>query len=131
MVALPEDIYGNSFVPLEEGDRVGALECQHNFHVDCLKSWLSRRNACPLCAVPIAKRRQPIAAMTTQQQQETMDTDTGTDNAMAPTLTPPPVNPWQQHRHLQQQQQQQHHSGASNDENIRSSESSSERSSVM
>lgn len=36
--------------PIEEGDRVGALPtCDHIFHVDCLKSWLARRNVCPLC----------------------------------------------------------------------------------
>lgn len=45
------------FVPFEEGDRVGALECQHDFHSDCLKSWLSRKNACPLCSQPAARRR--------------------------------------------------------------------------
>ena len=54
------------FVPLEEGDRIGALECDHNFHVDCLKSWLIRRNACPLCQQAIAKRRQPEQETTTE-----------------------------------------------------------------
>jgi len=38
------------YVPIEDGDRVGALPCGHIFHVDpCLKHWLSRRNVCPLC----------------------------------------------------------------------------------
>ena len=38
------------YVPLEDGDRVGALPCGHVFHVDpCLKQWLTRRNVCPLC----------------------------------------------------------------------------------
>jgi len=37
------------FVPIENGDRVGALPCNHMFHVDCLKGWLKRRNVCPLC----------------------------------------------------------------------------------
>eukprot|EP00934_Nitzschia_sp_Nitz4_P006147 Nitzschia sp. Nitz4//scaffold28_size193895//23413//24537//NITZ4_001626-RA/size193895-processed-gene-0.6-mRNA-1//1//CDS//3329545865//6137//frame0 len=35
---------------LEDGDRVGSLEkCNHIFHAECLKHWLQRRNACPLC----------------------------------------------------------------------------------
>ena len=37
------------FVLLEDNDRVGALPCNHIFHVDCLKEWLRRRNICPLC----------------------------------------------------------------------------------
>jgi hypothetical protein len=37
------------FGPLEEGDRVGSLPCQHVFHADCLKVWLKSRNVCPLC----------------------------------------------------------------------------------
>jgi hypothetical protein len=42
------------FAPLEAGDRVGNLPCNHMFHVDCLKSWVQRKNACPLCACPLA-----------------------------------------------------------------------------
>ena len=37
------------FQPFESGDRVGDLPCNHIFHADCLKAWLKRRNACPLC----------------------------------------------------------------------------------
>lgn len=37
------------YLSIDDGDRVGALECDHVFHVDCLKAWLSRRNVCPLC----------------------------------------------------------------------------------
>ena len=37
------------FVSIEKGDRVGKLNCQHLFHVDCLKIWLRKRNVCPLC----------------------------------------------------------------------------------
>jgi hypothetical protein len=40
------------FAPLEEGERVGALTCSHQFHTDCLKEWLPRRNSCPLCQAP-------------------------------------------------------------------------------
>jgi hypothetical protein len=35
--------------PLQEGMRVGSLSCHHDFHVDCLKTWLKRKNHCPLC----------------------------------------------------------------------------------
>jgi len=48
------------FVPLENGDRVGDLQCQHVFHVECLKGWVQRKNTCPLCAIPLATpRKQP------------------------------------------------------------------------
>ena len=36
-------------VPLESGDRIGKLPCHHPMHVECLKPWLQRQNACPLC----------------------------------------------------------------------------------
>ena len=35
---------------IQEGDRIGDLKCNHIFHVECLKTWLARRNQCPLCA---------------------------------------------------------------------------------
>jgi hypothetical protein len=37
-----------------EGDKIGALPCNHRFHVTCLKEWLRRKNVCPLCQGPIA-----------------------------------------------------------------------------
>ena len=40
------------FGKIEYGERVGELSCNHVFHVDCLKGWLSRRNVCPLCLQP-------------------------------------------------------------------------------
>jgi len=36
-------------VRLEPGVIVGDLSCPHVFHKECLKDWLPRRNACPLC----------------------------------------------------------------------------------
>lgn len=42
------------FGPIEDGDRVGELACDHVFHVECLKQWLARRNICPLCQMPNA-----------------------------------------------------------------------------
>lgn len=42
------------FQTVQDGDRVGKLPCRHVFHSECLKTWLRRRNACPLCAGEIA-----------------------------------------------------------------------------
>ena len=43
------------FVPVEDGETIGRLDCQHVFHVSCLKTWLRRRNVCPLCNQPAAE----------------------------------------------------------------------------
>jgi len=48
--------------PVEEGARIGALPCNHIFHIDCLKSWIKRRNVCPLCQEP------NIAAIRTERR---------------------------------------------------------------
>ena len=37
---------------VEDGEKVGALSCHHIFHVQCLKEWIKRKNACPLCQEP-------------------------------------------------------------------------------
>lgn len=43
---------------VEDGERIGALSCNHIFHSDCLKGWLRCRNVCPLCLAPdIAESR--------------------------------------------------------------------------
>jgi hypothetical protein len=54
--SLEEPSCAICFAPLEVGDRIGDLRCKHEFHVDCLKTWMQRKNACPLCNVPIGKR---------------------------------------------------------------------------
>uniref|UniRef100_A0A7S2UIA0 RING-type domain-containing protein n=1 Tax=Attheya septentrionalis TaxID=420275 RepID=A0A7S2UIA0_9STRA len=52
------------FGEIKDGDRVGDLPtCSHSFHVECLKSWIRRRNVCPLCqsaqiASPMRRSRQ-------------------------------------------------------------------------
>ena len=43
--------------PLDKGETIGDLACGHSFHVDCLKEWLKRKNACPLCNGQVAHPR--------------------------------------------------------------------------
>lgn len=40
-----------------DGEDVGVLTCRHIFHVDCLREWMLRRNACPLCQTKICTPR--------------------------------------------------------------------------
>lgn len=40
-----------------DGEEVGVLSCSHLFHVDCLREWMLRRNACPLCQTEICTPR--------------------------------------------------------------------------
>ena len=61
------------FAPLEEGDRIGDLQCNHEFHVDCLKTWIQRKNACPLCNVPIGNRRSRRRHTNSHNEQEDGD----------------------------------------------------------
>lgn len=39
----------------EEGDKIADMSCRHNFHVDCMKEWLKRKNVCPLCNAQVAE----------------------------------------------------------------------------
>ncbi|RID45007.1 hypothetical protein BRARA_I01765 [Brassica rapa] len=32
-----------------EGEDMGALECGHDFHSQCIKEWLKQKNICPIC----------------------------------------------------------------------------------
>lgn len=32
-----------------DGEDLGTLECGHDFHSDCIKQWLMRKNSCPIC----------------------------------------------------------------------------------
>ncbi|KAH0909979.1 hypothetical protein HID58_033300 [Brassica napus] len=32
-----------------EGEDMGALECGHDFHSQCIKEWLKQKNLCPIC----------------------------------------------------------------------------------
>ncbi|KAL7484922.1 hypothetical protein ACHAW6_015123 [Cyclotella cf. meneghiniana] len=52
-----------------DGEQVGVLPCSHIFHVDCLREWIIRRNACPLCQTEIATPR-PVQIDTASNHQE-------------------------------------------------------------
>ncbi|KAJ4969721.1 hypothetical protein NE237_002820 [Protea cynaroides] len=47
---------GNCVICLEEykdRDEVGTLNnCSHDYHVNCIKKWLSVKNVCPICKAP-------------------------------------------------------------------------------
>lgn len=46
---------------IEDGELVGVLPCTHIYHVDCLKQWISRKNACPLCQITEIASPRPVA----------------------------------------------------------------------
>mmetsp|Transcript_20611 Transcript_20611/g.44773 ORF Transcript_20611/g.44773 Transcript_20611/m.44773 type:complete len:621 (-) Transcript_20611:26-1888(-) len=48
---------------VEDGEQVGVLPCTHIFHVDCLRQWITRKNACPLCQVTELATPRPIEAV--------------------------------------------------------------------
>ncbi|KAF3335137.1 hypothetical protein FCM35_KLT19644 [Carex littledalei] len=33
----------------EKGTEIGRLDCGHDFHLTCIKQWLSHKNMCPIC----------------------------------------------------------------------------------
>merc|ERR1712183_1058884 len=47
---------GSCVICLEEyknKEEVGVLKnCTHNYHVGCIKKWLSMKNVCPICKAP-------------------------------------------------------------------------------
>ncbi|KAJ9705391.1 hypothetical protein PVL29_003443 [Vitis rotundifolia] len=36
----------------ENEEKIGFLDCGHEYHADCLKKWLLVKNVCPLCKAP-------------------------------------------------------------------------------
>ncbi|XP_068654149.1 probable E3 ubiquitin-protein ligase ZFP1 [Aristolochia californica] len=36
-------------VEYEEGEKIGTLDCGHDYHADCIWRWLSVKNVCPIC----------------------------------------------------------------------------------
>ncbi|KAF8727456.1 hypothetical protein HU200_019064 [Digitaria exilis] len=39
----------------EANEETGKLSCGHSYHVHCIKQWLSRKNACPVCKTTVSK----------------------------------------------------------------------------
>ncbi|KAJ1263932.1 hypothetical protein BS78_09G224400 [Paspalum vaginatum] len=39
----------------EPNEETGKLSCGHSYHVHCIKQWLSRKNACPVCKTTVSK----------------------------------------------------------------------------
>lgn len=39
----------------EASEEMGRLGCGHSYHVHCIKQWLSRKNACPVCKIAVSK----------------------------------------------------------------------------
>ncbi|XP_027125603.2 uncharacterized protein [Coffea arabica] len=37
-------------------DEMGKLNCGHQFHIQCIKKWLSQKNACPICKTEAVSR---------------------------------------------------------------------------
>jgi len=50
--SLNRDVCSICMMEIVDGEKVGALSCNHLFHVDCLKEWIKRKNSCPLCQSP-------------------------------------------------------------------------------
>lgn len=36
-------------VEYEENEKIGILDCGHDYHADCIKQWLLVKNICPIC----------------------------------------------------------------------------------
>ncbi|KAL3838902.1 hypothetical protein ACJIZ3_023493 [Penstemon smallii] len=41
-VVCQDDLY-------QENEKIGVVECGHEFHAECIKKWLYRKNFCPIC----------------------------------------------------------------------------------
>ncbi|XP_072953272.1 uncharacterized protein [Typha angustifolia] len=38
----------------DEGDEVGKLGCEHQYHLSCIYQWLKQKNWCPICKASVA-----------------------------------------------------------------------------
>ncbi|WMV52285.1 hypothetical protein MTR67_045670, partial [Solanum verrucosum] len=37
----------------ENEENIGALQCGHEYHSDCIKQWLMRKTDCPMCRASV------------------------------------------------------------------------------
>ena len=44
-----DDICAICMREYEENDEIGILGCRHEYHAQCITSWLIRKNNCPVC----------------------------------------------------------------------------------
>ena len=60
-VSTPKMTCSICFAEIQAGERVGDLDCRHDFHSGCLKTWIQTgiRNNCPLCQAPDIARPVP------------------------------------------------------------------------
>jgi len=42
----------------EAGDELGRLNCEHSYHFQCIKQWVSQKNFCPVCKQQVAARHE-------------------------------------------------------------------------
>ena len=49
-------------------DVLKMMTCGHYYHIECLRSWLSRSQTCPLCRTSTQQSQQPIQTETFQRQ---------------------------------------------------------------
>jgi len=45
----------------KNGENLLVMPCEHTFHKDCVKKWLSMHNSCPVCRKPLEGREQTDA----------------------------------------------------------------------
>ena len=89
---------------IEDGARVGALACDHIFHVECLKPWLARRNVCPLCqmenaATPRCRpRAESVPTDATTDEEESQNQERAAEPAAEP-ATADDDSTWPEWRH--------------------------------
>jgi hypothetical protein len=45
---LPHELY-DAQEEFKNEDDIGSLDCGHDYHIDCIKQWLTHKNICPIC----------------------------------------------------------------------------------